>query len=182
MAGVVLVAVIFARPKMEDEAIRRSLAVVMATVLAVTALALTASFRGTFVMSSGWGDGLTPQVRDIWAAVRQRVPPDALVFTDQTGRNRNLLGGWNTYAFHGQRQVFLSTWFQSHQLQANPDLREARLRTNDDVLAGRLNPTTVQTRVPYGSFFAVVAAGRQLSPRWRMIYANRDYALYRWTD
>jgi hypothetical protein len=134
------------------------------------------------VLSSGRPEGaaITPQVRDIWQAVRKHTPPDALIFTDQTGRDPGLMTGWNTYVLNGQRQVYISSWFQSQQLQANPVAREARLKVNDDVLSGQLNPNRANTSRKYGSFFAVVSIGRQPLPRWQQIYANKDYALYRW--
>jgi hypothetical protein len=161
---------------------RRQHALIVSTLLAVTILALLASARGMLVLSSGWpGDAdLTPQVREIWQAVRERVPPNALVFTDETGRDHRLLGGWNTYVLHGQRQVFISSWFQSLKLQANPAERDARLQMNDDVLSGQLDPTRAKTSRPYSSFFAVVSVGRHLPPRWHRIYANRDHVLYQW--
>ncbi len=153
------------------------------TVLAVTSLALVASARGTLVLNSNWpgGSDLTPQVRDIWRAVRERVPADALVFTDQTGPARGFLQGWNTFVQYGQRQVFLASWFQSPALQADPAARDARLKTNQDVLSGVLDPALVATRRTYGAFYAVVSTGRRLPPQWSQEYANRDYALYRWT-
>jgi hypothetical protein len=152
------------------------------TVLMVTLLMLLAAARGTLVLNSGWPSAavLTPQVRDIWLAVRDRVPSDALVFTDQTGRDPGFITGWNTYVLNGERQVYIASWYQSPQLQADPDAREARLRTNEDVLSGRLDPAHVRTSRPYGSFFAVAAIGRKSLPDWQLIYANKDYALYKW--
>ena len=150
--------------------------------LAVTLLMLFAAARGTLVLNSGWpgSAALTPQVRDIWLAVRERVPSNALIFTDQTGRDPSFTTGWNTYVLNGQRQVYIASWIQSQQLRANPAAREARLQINDDVLSGQLEPAQVKTSRQYGSFFAVVSTGRRLLPRWQQIYANRDYALYRW--
>jgi hypothetical protein len=152
------------------------------TVLMVTLLMLLAAARETLVLNSGWPSAavVTPQVRDIWLAVRDRVPSDALVFTDQTGRDPGFTTGWNTYALNGERQVYIASWYQSPQLQADPDAREARLRTNEDVLSGRLDPAHVRTSRPYGSFFAVAAIGRKPLPDWQLIYANKDYALYKW--
>jgi hypothetical protein len=61
------------------------------------------------IVDLGWGHGgqgdLTPAMRDIWRAVRHRTPPTALIFTDQTGDDSRLDGGWNTYAMLGERQV-----------------------------------------------------------------------------
>jgi hypothetical protein len=157
-------------------------ALVASLFLTVTLLMLFASARGTLVLNSGWpgSAALTPQLRDIWLAVRERVPPDALIFTDQTGRDTGFTSGWNTYVLNGQRQVYIASWFQSQQFQDNPAAAEARLRINDDVLSGQLEPARVKTSRQYGSFFAVVSTGRRPLPRWHQIYANRDYVLYRW--
>jgi hypothetical protein len=61
-----------------------------------------------------------------------------------------------------------------------PAAREARLRINDDVLSGRLDPEQAKTSRQYDSFFAVTSAGRRPLPRWQLVYANGDHALYRW--
>jgi hypothetical protein len=157
-------------------------AMMASTVLMVTLLMLLAAARGTLVLNSGWpgAAALTPQVRDIWLAVRDRVPPDALIFTDQTGRDPGFTTGWNTYVLNGERQVYIASWYQSAQLQADPDAREIRLRTNEDVLSGRLDPPRVTTSRPYGSFFAVVSIARKPLLDWKLIYANKDHALYKW--
>ena len=149
-------------------------ALVASLFLTVTLLMLFASARGTLVLNSGWpgSAALTPQVRDIWLAVREYVPSDALIFTDQTGRDGGLTTGWNTYVLNGQRQVYIAAWVQSRQLYADPAAREARLQTNDDVLSGQLDPAQIKTSRQYGSFFAVVSPGRRPLPRWHQIYAN----------
>ena len=151
-------------------------------ILAVVLLVLLASARGVLVLNSGWPGGadLTPQVRDIWQAVSKRVPRDALVFTDQTGRDRGFLTGWNTYVLHGRRQVFMASWFQSPKLQTDPVERDARLRLNDAVLSGQLDPAQAPTSRKYDAFFAVVSISRRLPPGWHPVYSNADYALYRW--
>jgi hypothetical protein len=181
MGAVVLVTIDATNPAMRLTHLRGRHALVV-TMLTVSVLALLASARGTFVLSSGWPGSadLTPQVRDIWQAVRERVPADALVFTDQTGHDPGLLAGWNTYVFHGQRQVFISSWVQSTELRANPAARDVRMQTNDDILSGRLDPPQVKTSRPYSHFFAVVSAKRELRPQWNRLYTNRDYVLYRW--
>jgi hypothetical protein len=181
MAAVALVTIDATNPAMGLTHLRERHALVV-TMLTVSVLALLASARGTFVLSSGWPGSadLTPQVRDIWQAVRERVPADALVFTDQTGHDPGLLAGWNTYVFHGQRQVFISSWVQSTELRANPAARDVRLQMNDDILSGRLDPPQVKTSRPYSHFFAVVSAKRELRPQWNRLYTNRDYVLYRW--
>jgi hypothetical protein len=180
ITAVVLVMIDGARPATARLPVLQAL--VASLFLAVTLLILLASARGTLILNSGWpgSAALTPQIRDIWLAVRERVPPDALIFTDQTGRDSGFTTGWNTYVLNGQRQVYIASTVQSQQLQANPAAREARLQINDDVLSGQLDPAQVKTSRQYSSFFAVVSTGRRPLPRWRQIYANRDYVLYRW--
>ena len=113
-------------------------------------LLLLAVARGNLVPDSGWyraSRELTPAVRDIWDAVRHRTPPDALIFTDQTGREPTLLGGWNTYAFHGARQVFIANYYQSFTLR-DPAARDRRLAANEEVLAGTRAPNELQLSRP----------------------------------
>src|SRR5271154_2124151 len=102
------------------------------------------------------GQELTPEVKDIWSAVRHLTPPDALIFTDQVDETINPLGGWNTYAFSGQRQIFLSSYYTAFELRSD----EARLRQllsiNDSVLRGTKSPAEVPTRSHYDSMFAVI--------------------------
>jgi hypothetical protein len=183
MAAVALVTIQAVQPAADQaRAVRRPQTLATSTVLAVALLLLVASARGTLVLSSGWpgGTDLSPRVRDIWQAVRERVPADALIFTDQTGRDNGFLGGWNTYVLNGQRQVYISSWYESYQLRIDPAARDARLQVNDEVLSGQLDPAQVKTSRQYGSFFAVVSAQRRPLPRWQPVYANQDYALYRW--
>jgi hypothetical protein len=112
-------------------------------------------------------------VRDIWAAVRDKTPQDALIFTDETGREPTLLAGWNTYAFHGQRQVYLSTFYTSRELRNDEVRREARLKSNEDVLSGRVPPTQIHTRRNYGGFYAVVQAKHPMPLQWQLVYSNQ---------
>ena len=73
------------------------------------------------MLTSGWQAGvLTPQVRQIWLTVKQRTPEDALIFTDQTGVEATLLGSWNTYAFIGARQIFVSNLYMNQVTRDNP--------------------------------------------------------------
>jgi hypothetical protein len=126
-------------------------------------------------------EALSPQVRDIWAAVREQLPKDALVFTDQNGKLPTLLAGWNTFALHGQRQVFHANWYQSFKLRNALAERDARLADNDDVLSGRRAPSDVPVSRAYSGYYAVVSVGRNMDGHWQGIYANDAYRLYRWT-
>jgi hypothetical protein len=44
---------------------------------------------------------------DVWSAVRRLTAHDALIFTDHVDETINIIGGWNTYAWRGQRQIYL---------------------------------------------------------------------------
>lgn len=128
---------------------------------------------------------IEPATRNIWAAVRQRTPADALVFTDQTGKgpddSLDLNASWNTYAVSGQRQIYIAGWYQSPELRQSAALLRQRLATNESVLAGRTPPMQLQYHGgPYTSYFAVVSRSRQMPRNWRIVYQNQLFALYRY--
>jgi len=126
---------------------------------------------------------ITPEARDIWIAVRQRTPAHALIFTDQTGAEPfNALGGWNTYATTGQRQIYVAGWYQSPEFRQSPQLLMERLRLNASVLSGRMQPADLHYRAgPYSDYFAVVGRVRTMPPNWRKVYENAAWALYRYS-
>src|SRR5260370_10869367 len=99
----------------------RTSAAIAVAVLTLTALGLVGVTRGLIIADSGWhltqSVPLTPELREIWSAVRERTPKDALVFTDQVDKTENILGGWNTYAYTGQRQIYLSSYFTNFELR-----------------------------------------------------------------
>ncbi|WP_407169422.1 hypothetical protein [Bradyrhizobium sp. ORS 111] len=137
--------------------------------------------RGVFVASSGWdsaGPPLTPQLKDIWSAVRRLTPTDALIFTDQVDETIYILGGWNTYAYSGQRQIYLSSYYTSLELRVDRAKLRAALATNESVLKGA-NPDNVPTRRRYQQVFAVISAKRSPPPGWTMVYGNNDYVLFK---
>jgi hypothetical protein len=184
VTGIVLVTVSSSAIARDDaRAYRRPRALLVASAAVITTLALAASADGKLVLSSGWHQGglLTPDVRDIWRAVRERTPGDALIFTDQTGRGPDILGGWNHYVLNGQRQVYIAG-STTADLQSNPSRVDARLKVNEEVLTGHLEPSDAATSRNYGSFFAVVSAARPQLPKWKEIYRNRTYVLYGWAQ
>ena len=145
---------------------------------------LIAVARGQVGMASNWReakDPLTPEIRALWRAVPEVVPPDALVFTDQTGPGWGLLEGWNTYAFHGRRQLFISTWMQSGELQADSSARAAKLRWNERVLDGSLDPARVPLHATYSGYFAVVDRSRVSAlSGWMVVRDVGRFAILRW--
>lgn len=122
---------------------------------------------------------ITASVADIWRAVRETTPADALIFTDQTGDEPTLLGGWNTFSATGGRQVFLSNYYQSGELRTDTERRDAKLTINRRVLAGELAPGQAGLRRSYGSYFAVVAGSTPMPANFRLQFRNADWALYR---
>jgi hypothetical protein len=148
----------------------------------VTGFGLVGVARGYIIADSGWHfverETLTPELRDIWSAVRERTPKRALVFTDQVDESGNVLGGWNTYAYAGQRQLYLSSYITDFSLMTDlPKVREI-LAINRSVLDGNRSPDQVPTRRKYSSFYAVVSASHSAPPKWRLVFENRKYALY----
>jgi hypothetical protein len=141
-------------------------------------LGLVAVGRGYLIVTSGWEPGvLTPQVRQIWLAVKQRTPPDALIFTDQTGIEPTLLGGWNTYAFIGARQIFVSNLYINAATRNDRALALDVLRENDAVLNGK-SPAHLVLRGRYSGYFAVVSRARLVPVQWVKLFENEQYALY----
>jgi hypothetical protein len=141
-------------------------------------LGLVAVGRGYLIVTSGWQPGvLTPQVRQIWLAVKQRTPPDALIFTDQTGIEPTLLGSWNTYAFIGARQIFVSNLYMNAVTRSNRELALDVLRENDAVLNGK-SPAQLALRGRYSGYFAVVSRARLVPIQWVKLFENEQYALY----
>lgn len=122
------------------------------------------------------------EARDVWTAVRERTPAGALIFTDQTGvQPYDALGGWNTYATTGQRQIYLAGWYQSPELRQSPQFLTERLKLNDAVLSGQMQPVDLHfRRGPYSAYFAVVSRKRPMPSAWRKAYENRVYVLYRY--
>lgn len=152
------------------------------TTLAMIALGLTGVARGSIIVDSGWhltqGTQLTPAVKEVWTAVRELTPKNSLIFTDQVDETENLLGGWNTYAYSGQRQVYLSSYYTSAELRTDKQKVEQLLATNKAVLEGSRSPQNVPTKHSYDSFYSVVSVTKAAPANWRQIFKNSQYALY----
>ncbi|MDB5580638.1 MAG: hypothetical protein JWR80_5814, partial [Bradyrhizobium sp.] len=153
---------------------------VSATATVLLCFGLVAAGQGYLVPDSGPQTAvLTPQVRQIWLAVKERTPPDALIFTDQTGIEPTPLGSWNTYAFIGQRQIFVSNLYMNSATRLNRERSLAVLRENDAVLDGTLRPSQLPLRGRYSSYFAVVSRARAVPAGWVGTFENDRYVLYR---
>jgi hypothetical protein len=146
------------------------------------ALAAVAVATGAWPMKTGdrrpyapreW---LTPAFRDIWLAVRHKTPADALIFTDRTGYNAEPQHGANLYAIFGRRQVYVAATILS-ELFTKPEARAARLKTNQDVLDGKVNPADLPEAKPFGSYYAVLARDVPQPAGWTSIYENAEFRL-----
>jgi hypothetical protein len=147
---------------------------------ALLCLGLVSVARGHLILTSGWQPGvLTPSVRQIWLAVKELTPPDALIFTDQTGIEATLLGSWNTYAFIGARQIFVSNLYMNATTRLDRKLSLDILRENEAILAGRLLPAQLALRGRYSSYYAVLSLGRPVPSEWFRVFENDRYVLYR---
>ena len=160
-----------------------SLATACAVVLAIGMVPVA---TGKLSLKSGYWfptettAGLTPSVLDIWRAVRHRTPQDALIFTDETNERPELRGGWNTYAFHGGRQVYVSQYMQTFAARHDPAILEAALARNSAVLSGETTPRDVPSQLQYSSFYLVVSKQRASPPNWIPVYENQDFSLLKW--
>ena len=109
----------------------------------LTAFGLVGVTRGSIIADSGWQITqrvpLTPAVKEIWSAVRERTPKNSLVFTDQVDETEDMLGGWNTYAYAGQRQVCLSSYYTNFELRHDKEKLDEVLAINKE-RAGRKSP------------------------------------------
>lgn len=121
---------------------------------------------------------LTPDAVDIWRQVRARTPPDALVFTDQTGEQISLSAGWNSLAASGGRQLYIAGWYHT-TWRHRPELRAERYALNDAVLDGRRAPGTVPLSRGYGSYWAVVDRQRPVPDGFAQAYENGSFRLLR---
>ena len=160
----------------------RTSASVATTTLIVTGLGLVGVASGSIIADSGWHfverERLTPELKEVWSAVRKQTPKDALIFTDEVDETENTLGGWNTYAYSGQRQIYLSSYVTNFGLRNDKKKLREVLSVNKSVLDGDRSPSDVATRRKYSSFYAVVSISHAVPAKWRLVFKNSRYALY----
>ena len=181
LGGAVLLAILSAGHRELKPLLPLRMSVLIAvTTSAVAGLGLAGVARGTIIVNPGYrsGPALSPEVRDVWSAVRRLAPRDSLIFTDQVDDSANVLGGWNTYAVSGQRQIYLSSYYTSLELRTDEKKLQAKLGLNAKVLSGALKPSEVPTRYEYNSAFAVVSVSRATPAGWMRIYDNGSYAIF----
>lgn len=149
---------------------------------AVLVLALLATARQEIAFAMPEDTMTIPSTnRDVWTAVRERTPTHSLIFTDQTGMGSGALAQWNSYATTGQRQIYIAGWYQTFELRHAPERLAERLKSNEAVLDGRIQPDKLAyNRGPYSDYFAVVSSARKMPPIWHNVYANAAYILYQY--
>ncbi len=180
VGGMVFVALAVAHPAFGMRIIRQ-VSLWAGAAAAVAALGLIGAANGYIIANSGWNAGqpaLTPEVRDIWMAVRRFTKPEALIFTDQVNDQQMLLGGWNQYSVTGQRHIYFSN-FMNSELRTDRAKLKSVLAINESVLRGERNPAEVSTRDRYQDFYAVVSGSRPVPSGWDVVYQNQRYNLLR---
>ena len=146
--------------------------------LSLGCVAAAAAVRSNTLRLGTYDTTILPtQQFEVWRRVASSVPPDGLVFTDQTGPSSDAASGSNYYPAIAGRQVYLAGWYQSPLRNDDPE-RNRRLALNQRVLDGKVSPTSIASLQPYRSFYAVVA-NRGSHPRsFRRLYANERFALF----
>ncbi|NMN73802.1 hypothetical protein [Rhizobium sp. 57MFTsu3.2] len=118
---------------------------------------------------------------EIWSQVRARTSADTIIFTDQTSPDdSSLIGGWNSVALSGTRQVYVAGWLQS-SLRTDADAKRRRFDINEAVLSGSTRPNDVATSRPFHSFAAVVHRNRVMPAGWGQASSNAEWSLYVWS-
>ena len=128
-----------------------------------------------------WADIGKPSLAKLWDATRERTPPTALIFTDQTGDDEERFSGWNDYALRAERQFYLASWSTS-RLRIDATARRQRLSLNAAVLSGRCPPQALDLSRGYEGYYAAVNAGLSVPDHFVEVYANRDYRLLQIAD
>jgi hypothetical protein len=152
-------------------------AVVLLTGTLTLSLSLVAVASGDLRLGKKRYKAVSTTLYDIWLQTRQLTPSDALIFTDQTGNENDRLTGWNDYSLMAQRQFYLSTWASS-SLRRDAFKRAEVLSSNEAILSGGVLPPSLPLTRNYGSYYAVVSAGRPAPAAFRPVYSNADYVLY----
>jgi hypothetical protein len=155
---------------------------VSAWVAVITVLSFLAAALGALHVPPApyYVERFSPQVRDIWQAVRERTPSNALIFT-QTGPDISRLSGWNDYSLSAQRQFYISTW-GAGPFRIDSAAREERLAANEAVLSGKLLPSSLPLQNSYSDYYAVMVNQRMPPAYFELRYRNKAYSLYRITD
>jgi hypothetical protein len=121
---------------------------------------------------------LTSSHFELWQGIARVVPAEGLVYTSETGPRITGEEGWNYYPGLGGRQVYLAGWSNSPLFVDRTELRR-RLALNRQVLTGELRPEAAELQGRYGAYFALVKAGENVPPSFRLVRRDGELALYR---
>ena len=109
-----------------------------------------------------------PEEYHIYRTIRQRTPPDALIFVKA--------GPFDFYMGTSERQIYLGSWYNS-ALRTSEDQLKERSDLNAKVLSGELHPTQLPLSRKYSSYFAVVRWNAPVPAGWSVIYSNEALKL-----
>ncbi|SMD15950.1 hypothetical protein [Rhizobium sp. RU36D] len=180
IAGLLGAVYTFCLQNVQQRNIGRSILIVSSTSLAVFLAIMGFAVENRTLSFAAQDITLPYAATDIWRDVRERTPADALIFTDQTSAvDTNQIGGWNTVALSGQRQIFVANWVQS-SLRVDLDARAKRFGDNEAVLSGKIAPDAVPLSRHYRDYFAVVSAKRVMPLEWEEVHRNNAWVIYRW--
>lgn len=146
--------------------------------LLVAGVVGTAAWRADDLRLSENAMTLTSDDYEVWHAVHRLVPRDGLVFTNMTGKAVDGRQGWNNYPSIAGRQLYLAGWYDG-RLTSRPEELDRRLLLNTRVLSGALAPQRVPLSRRFDSYYAVVTTGVSVPRRFRPLYTNDSFALYR---
>lgn len=113
---------------------------------------------------------------DIWRLVKKKTPPNSLIFTDRIGPT--IREGYDYRPAAGERQTFISAWYNNGALRRSPQTVAEMIRLNGTILSGGLNPLKLSLSRDYDCFFAVTA-NSFVPPRiFKLAYRNRSHSIY----
>lgn len=121
---------------------------------------------------------LTSEDYEVWQRVTKVVPRDGLVFTSMTGKRIDGRHGWNNYPSIAGRQLYLAGWYDGRLVSDRAEL-DRRLALNRRILTGALSPMELVLERRFSSYYAVLRQGERTPSSFRLLYANRLFALYR---
>jgi len=163
------------------QTLRPSIARLSAVGAVYLCVGLVAVGQGRLLVGNWPTEGiLTPEHRSIWQSVERLTPPDALIFTDQTGLAPGLTKGWNNYAGTVGRQVYIAGWYQSRLFRTDEAALKVRLNNNAAILDHKKTPEDLSLSKKYSSYFAVISKNSKYKVKnFSEIFSNSRFVLYK---
>jgi hypothetical protein len=141
-------------------------------------MAVVAEAQGSLRLGPAERAIVSADLYDLWVNVRNLTPPDALIFTDQTGDTPSRLVGWNDLSLSSERQFYISSWLSS-PFRHNVAARTEQLTRNTAILTGEMRPDQLQLHRRYSAYYLAMRADRPAPSAAERIYSNGGYSLYR---